>query len=434
MKKDTSRTGMTGASFTPVRKPIKRKRNPVTYIVSIVLSLVMIFYIGYHFISSFSSEIQTETSLMATENNIIRMDGYLFMKENILYSAATGTAGYNYTDGTKVKLGSTVANIYDSATVIEQTGVVDIDSRLGILEQANSVDGITTADTTTIDSQISELYYTIRQSSEKENYSNIPNRRDEFLTLLNKRQIITGEVENFNGRIQELQSQKDSLTMHSEDAIMSINSPYTGFFYSSLDGYEALFDSSKLESLSFEDFDELTASEPEQYPDTAIGKVVTEFNWYVVCMGSREDLKELNKNFEYKIQFPYNNDIQVTFRLSDVIYQSGSNRIMFIFECYDHPDGFNYKRMQNVSIISSSYSGYKIPTSAVHSVNGTQGVYILVGNIVEFREINIILKGDGYYIVAPQDTVNDKNYYNKLGLYDSVIVSGKNLYDGKIVT
>lgn len=80
--------------------------------------------------------------------------------------------------------------------------------------------------------------------------------------------------------------------------------------------------------------------------------------------------------------------------------------------------------------------------------DGKQGVYILDGDIVRFRLVNILTENDDYYIVSPQapetdafsdisDTSEnssaDARTYYYLSLYDSVIVKGKSLFDGKIV-
>lgn len=66
-------------------------------------------------------------------------------------------------------------------------------------------------------------------------------------------------------------------------------------------------------------------------------------------------------------------------------------------------------------------------------MDGVQGVYILVGNIVEFRQIEVLLELDGYYIVTEQDVRDDPDYREKLGLYDAIITGGKDLYVGKMI-
>ena len=62
------------------------------------------------------------------------------------------------------------------------------------------------------------------------------------------------------------------------------------------------------------------------------------------------------------------------------------------------------------------------------------GVYIQIGNTIDFRYIDVILETDGYYVAAPQDIENDPDYRSKLGLYDIMITGGKDLYVGKMIS
>ena len=54
------------------------------------------------------------------------------------------------------------------------------------------------------------------------------------------------------------------------------------------------------------------------------------------------------------------------------------------------------------------------------------GVYVNFSNIAQFKKINPIFE-DSNYVVVPSTTSDD----NQVKLYDSIIVKGRNLYDGK---
>ena len=67
-------------------------------------------------------------------------------------------------------------------------------------------------------------------------------------------------------------------------------------------------------------------------------------------------------------------------------------------------------------------------------VDGVQGVYVLTGNIVTFKRLDVIYTGDDYVISKKiYDTVKDDNNIPYVKLYDEVIVEGKDLSDGKII-
>ena len=148
-----------------------------------------------------------------------------------------------------------------------------------------------------------------------------------------------------------------------------------------------------------------------------------------------EQLKLFGEGFSYAVKFPFNSDVTVKMVLHRIIRENDSDRVVLIFRTNVMPEGFSYFRKQNIQIIQESYTGYKIPANAVRVVNGVKGVYILRGNTVHFREIVVLAETDGFFIVEEQPSYfEDEFYYKKLGLYDMVITSGKNLYDGKIIS
>ena len=71
-----------------------------------------------------------------------------------------------------------------------------------------------------------------------------------------------------------------------------------------------------------------------------------------------------------------------------------------------------------------------MPLSAVRYVDDQVGVYVSDGNKVKFRHIDVMVAGDGYYMAKVHDTTQ-KGYTDMLRMYDKIVLSGKELYDGK---
>jgi hypothetical protein len=63
----------------------------------------------------------------------------------------------------------------------------------------------------------------------------------------------------------------------------------------------------------------------------------------------------------------------------------------------------------------------------LRTVDGVEGVYIFKDSTVYFRRIEILYRGDGYCVVAEQ---NGREDY--LALYDLLVTSGEDLYDGRV--
>lgn len=413
-----------------------RLADLVVHIATIAVAAAALAYLGYHFFEGFSADIETEYATLVTDSDVVPLDAYIMRSESVIFAASATSGhsvGYVFSDGTKVHGGQVVANIYTGDGSSDEA-IVDLDRRIDLLESSNLTDGMTSSDTYVIDSKIQNYYYLIHQSTLLGNYSNLTKRRDELLTLINKRRILTGVTTGYSDRIESLTAERALLSAGQDTIAESVEAPYAGYFYSTTDGYESTFSASKVESLTLAEFDKMLSSQPTRYSDRTVGKMVSDFNWYIVCETTRDSLRYFTKGYSYYVNFPYNDDISIKMTLSNIVSEVGSDRVLLVLETERIPEDFSFRRMQPVELVRSSYTGYRVPISAARLVDGKQGVYIMIGNTIEFREIDILLEMDGYYIVAEQDPVNDPDYASKLGLYDQIVVSGKNLYDGKLIS
>jgi hypothetical protein len=106
-----------------------------------------------------------------------------------------------------------------------------------------------------------------------------------------------------------------------------------------------------------------------------------------------------------------------------------------------------------VETVAYEISGYRIPVEAVVTVHSRKtgedvmGVYVLAGNVVEFRKISIYVRRDGYIIAqtyedvqAYLDALPEDEYARRtadgweyLRLNDNIITGGNEIYEGKVI-
>ena len=92
-------------------------------------------------------------------------------------------------------------------------------------------------------------------------------------------------------------------------------------------------------------------------------------------------------------------------------------------------------RTEDVEIVINETDGIRINKSAVRVVNGVQGVYVLTGNIVRFKKLDVIYTGDDYVVSKMiKEDKYDENKVPYLKIYDAVILEGKDLKDGKLIS
>jgi hypothetical protein len=126
---------------------------------------------------------------------------------------------------------------------------------------------------------------------------------------------------------------------------------------------------------------------------------------------------------------------------------------LVVFSSQDMPRGFDFTRRISVETVAFETGGYRIPVEAVVTLRSKEtgedvtGVYILAGNVVEFRKISIYVRRDGYVIAetyedvrAYLDSLSDEEYekrtadgWNHLTLNDNIITGGSELYEGKVI-
>jgi hypothetical protein len=86
-------------------------------------------------------------------------------------------------------------------------------------------------------------------------------------------------------------------------------------------------------------------------------------------------------------------------------------------------------RWLDLTVVYEEYEGLKVDNRAIRVVDGVKGVYVLTASQVKFVEVTVLWTGENYTIVER------KNSDSKvLRIYDEIIVKGKNLYDGKIIS
>lgn len=410
-------------------------KRALTGILTGCLCLGLVAYIGYHLLGGSADEVTVLAASSVTVDEKNEYTGYIMRTEQVVLSQTDGGVSYRVSGGEKVASDTVVARVFDSAGSDEvRAQLVKLDNKLSVLARSTVDEGTRFTGTGIIDSQINETYYTIMSRLSDGDLDYVMRKKDELGVLLNRRKMLVKDVDSFDGAIAEVTEEQSSLIAGLGDAYTEIQVGQSGYFYTDIDGFEGIFDASKAAEMTAEDFEEMISSVPEEsYSGYPIGKLVTDFKWYLALEIPQTEIIKYNTEYRYNIIFPYNSDKRISMRLDRMATSADGQRCVLVFSSSEMPKDFNYLRAQNVQIVSKSYSGYRVPASSVRVVDGVQGVYVLEGSVVRFKRIHPILESDGYIIVEKQDTTSDESVSYDLGYCDLIITEGKRLYDGKII-
>lgn len=426
----------------------------------VLLSAALMIYAGYHIVKSFSEDIETLPAVIDDFNEAISADAYILRREQVLYSNSGGVVNYLVRNGEKVAVGDEVADVYKSGSGNIRERIEAIDLKIESLERVeNSVKYLAVSDVSNIDAVIKELVISASRDAAENSFSSVGSLADELLFRMNLRQLLTGEKDSFAEELAALKAERAAAVAELTDVSDTVKTNVSAYYFYEVDGYETAFSFDDINSLTYSDVESMTSAKPTLLSGKEAGKLVLDYKWYVLLPTDEATAAYFTVGKSYGLNFSASGT-EVSMKLERVINDTdrSSGGVGLLFSSEIMPDGFDYTRMQPVSVNVKKYEGYKLPLSAVRLVDydgvTVEGVYILYGNTVRFRRIETILSQDGYVLCAPQRTETEDSVFQFpiigeteteapetaayetipfLELYDRVIVSAKELYDGKII-
>lgn len=415
------------------------------YVLSAALALGAIAYVAYHVIDRFSPGLELIDAVPTTVTRTISTDAYIMRDEEPLYTSGTssGSVAPAISDGGRVSKYAKVAEVYSNASPDTEKRMAEIDEQITLLEK-NLAANRSVQSTAGLDSEIYDTLYSIRSHCADGEFDDALSLRVGLLVDIKKRAILTGEITDYSAQINLLQSEKNQLRSTLGTCLETVYSSSTGYYFSEYDGYGGIFSSDKIDTMTYDDFIAMTDSEPVYTGGLSIGTMVHDFNWYIACPMPKTEAAALVELYNCQVLFDYSG-VSLDMEIYRVISQTPGDNAVVVFKCEKMPQGFDYTRMQPVQISAVEYTGYEIPLSAVRVVGGYEGVYILDEVTLEFRRVNIIYENDGTVICtgkqlstsadvegAEEDTTDDE-MYPWIEQNDVIVVSGTELYSGKVV-
>lgn len=202
-----------------------------------------------------------------------------------------------------------------------------------------------------------------------------------------------------------------------------IISEKSGYFYSYVDGYETIFTAEAALALDIGNFDKITTENPFDdakhakpiTPAGAFGKVATDFVWYFALKTENADKFSLGE--EYAAAFGGASVTMTLVTKSD----DGKNAVL-VFRCDETPRGIVFKRAMTGTVTVAVHSGTAVPSAAVHDIDKFKYVYIFDDGYARRRAVNLIFEKDGVCIIE-----------SKFVREGDLVLTGKNLYDGKVM-
>jgi len=402
------------------------------YILTSLLSIGVMLYIGYHLFYGLTQRIETSPAAPATVHSVIEADVYLFREESLLRCGISGGSVVPAVpDGTRVGISDKVARVYDRSDPDTVSAIAETETEIAVLT-AMQEHTLSVRDTLSIDQEIYEIMEKIASAGREGNGAAALSYRTELRTALSRRAVVTGTTTDTNAAIDRLEAEKDALTRNLGVCRKEASVTQSGYYYAKADGYESVFTAEAARTMSPETFRTLCKMEAAPLPADTVGKLVTDYEWYAACLLPYEKTAHLTVGKSYSVAFPYAGELSLSMTLSRAVRDGDT--MMLVFSTGRMPENFSYTRLQPAVITDNAYTGLRVPASAVRAVDGVTGVYVLEGGVVHYRAVRLLAEGEDWCLLdaAPADEPPAGLFW--LRQNEIVITKGRGLYEGRILS
>ena len=399
---------------------------------NVVLILFLIIFVSVIY-NLRNRESATESALIVEVTASEEFRGVFIRDEKPITYSGSGVLSYNVSDGGKLGSGSVIAKVYnDDSQISRDREKAKLEKELAILMKIQNPGTRESAQPAELSASIEGNYRELMFSRDKMDLDAISEIKDELLIQMSTYQIITDEVKDFSQQILDLNQELDKLRKAESTVTETITSPTPAYFVSYCDGYEDKLSASSLDSLTAEQLREVTDTRSED--PKIVGKLVNGYNWYLA--GVVDNNRQEYKVDDYVTIRPASSEDMFQARIMDIRDEGDPSESVLILSCREFSSELVQHRTENIELIRGKPRGLKVPREAIRFVTAEEtegegdsttvkettykGVYVLNGEQVVFKKIDVIYEGSDY-VLSSLEHSGDDSY---LVLYDDIMIEG----------
>ncbi len=425
-------------------KKVKKQNSPELNLPKIIAFsalavLVLFFIVCQVYLTNNQNSITTEIAILDTERKTISVDMFVVRDEEILTSSGNSIVSA-VKDGTRVSVNDTVAYSFsDSSSAANVMRLAEIEEELEYYNSLMNKSSYITDNTTAYDNKISASIADFSAAVASGNFSNLDELQDNLRDTITSKQTATGVELDLSDTISELNAEAASLRS-SAGKYTEIKAGTTGYYISGVDGYENLLDFNAVDDWTISNVENAMAAVPQTASANQFGKLMNGYYWYLVCITDTNKINSLKEGKRNIISFPDSSVNDITCEIHRISSDAESGKSMIVFKCNSMSQELSVLRNEQAYIVLQEYEGYRVDNRAIRTNEDNEtGVYVVKGSTLKFKKVEIIYSDDDYslvsnpYLRGDEDAMANTSKSSYLAIYDEYVVSGKDLYDGKII-
>ena len=412
-------------------------------IITTVLLVVLLVYFAFQIFGNAGTSVSFIKTQYVTDENYLNLHGYVYRNEELVYSSDNEIASLLVKSGEKIPVGKEYLELFgtnihaDVKKELVQNELNELSDKIDAL--TGSVESeLRVQDIDKVNSSISSAYYEFISKVSGNNYPAASVSGDDMLNFMNQQQMITGKLASLKDTLGELVAEKNALIDQYSSSSRKVTNPLSCYVYRHADGYEDAFSYADVMSMTAEQFRASILSVKPAEQKNVAAKIVYDAKWYLVVPITNANAQLFEVGYNYGMILSEVDDTPTLMTVERIEIPEGQTSGFIVFSSAEIGKSFEVSRYTSVKFLRSGVSGFRVPDSAVveldHDGDGYPdytGVYVLSGNHARFRRIKVISYGNGYVIAETGDELEEVFPY--LIQSELIIVSGGNLYDGKLI-
>ena len=368
------------------------------------------------------------------------LSGYVVRREQVLADETSGLLRLQRSEGEKVGAGGTVALVYaDQASLDRQREIDELSGRIEQLQFAQEA-SLGSEVSLKLDAQIMRSLLDYRAELAAGRLDNAEEHETELKSLVLKRDYTYSDTEDLSGQIAELQSQLKELKAQAASSVRAVKAPVSGVYSAVVDGYESVLTPGLLADMTPS---QLNALQADETLTSQTGKLILGDNWYYAVTMSADQAKALrDSGGTMTLRFAKGVEQDQTVTLYAVGPEE-QGRVVVTFRGEYNMAQVTLLRRQSAQLIWRTVAGIRVPNEALRAANTkvdqegnrttveSLGVYCVVGMEARFKPVEVLYSGDGFVLVRSTAASDQESLRLRPG--DEIIISAKDLYDGKVV-
>ena len=414
------------------RKPIRPNRRAVFLIAAAALAVYLVIVV----ISAFSNVRETEPAVHVSVNDSFMSTGWFFRDEQIVSGSASGSVKHVVYSGERVQQDAALALVYaDEQSLALSREIEPLENRIRLLDSALETVG-NTSDSANVDQMITLTIQQMADQAKTGQGNGMSSSADTLRTL--SLQSVSSSVDTLDIQSERdaLEAERAALEQQLSGQTTELTAPISGYYSEVVDGYENVLTRAALENLTLGEFRTLTQSPEKGDAGQVLGKMIQGFTWYLAAEIPTEQADRLSEGQDLRVNFTQAS-LETPVSVYSIIREHGSDTALLVLEGTEFNSEMVSMREQPVEIILATYSGLKVPKSAVRIEESTNSdgtttqrtvVYILSGGVEKSKIINPLYEAEDYYVVEQSATNWDMLVEN-----DQIVVRGRNLQNNMVV-